>query len=223
MLLAALMLSSVLALQEKPAAPAEKTSSWSSRGVTLEVSPEGRIELTVRRRGKDSCEDETKTYRADSFEEFRKKYPEIAREYPIEGFLASPDGGDLFGAWNPWPTFWPEALRQWFEKSRLAMPTVAPPKSRMFGVQVAPVDEPLAAQMDLGAGEGVLVRHVQAGSAAEKSGLRAWDVILTMNGKTVAGPEAFRKEIQEQLPKGFELEILRRGKRETLKVGAEKS
>ncbi len=92
---------------------------------------------------------------------------------------------------------------------------------REFGIKVEPVSEVLAAQLDLKDGEGVQVAEVKPGSVAEKAGLRKHDVVLKLNAKAITDKWQFRKDVRELVGKAFELEIVRAGKRETLKVKAE--
>ncbi|OPY57727.1 MAG: putative serine protease HhoB precursor [Pelotomaculum sp. PtaU1.Bin035] len=53
------------------------------------------------------------------------------------------------------------------------------------GVQVRPVDGEVARYLGLAKAEGALVTGVVAGSPAQKSGLRQWDVIVEFNGAKV--------------------------------------
>jgi len=54
--------------------------------------------------------------------------------------------------------------------------------SPWVGVQVRPVDEEAARYLGLAKAEGALVTGVIAGSPAQKSGLKQWDVIVELNG-----------------------------------------
>lgn len=95
----------------------------------------------------------------------------------------------------------------------------APPAGREFGIRVGPVPETLREQFSLGESEGIVAEEVKPGSVAEKSGLRKYDIILKVDGKAVTDKWQFRRDVQEALgKKGFPLEILRGGKRETLEV-----
>lgn len=203
----ALVLSSMLAFQDG-------SPKVASRGISFELSPDGRVELTIREQDPATGEKTSKTYKADSIEEFKKLYPDLAREYRVDRFLASPDGGSwwddrLGSTLTPWLNFWPEPMQKLFAK-------------RTFGVQVGPPDEALSAQLDLGKDEGLLVREVAEGSPAAKAGVRRHDILLRMNGKPVTGGAEFRREVREHLEKGFELEVVRQGKRQTIRVSPEK-
>lgn len=105
-------------------------------------------------------------------------------------------------------------------------PRQAPvPGGRELGVKVQDVGDTLRDQLSLKANEGVLVTEVKPGSIAEKSGLKEHDIFVKLDGKTVTDRWQFRADVLAALGKPeFELELLRAGKRETVKVktGAKK-
>jgi S1-C subfamily serine protease len=54
---------------------------------------------------------------------------------------------------------------------------------------------------------------------AEKAGIQQHDIILKLDGKAVGDKWEFRKDVLRALEKGdFDVEILRSGKRQTLKA-----
>ncbi|MCX7882637.1 MAG: Do family serine endopeptidase [Brevinematales bacterium] len=66
---------------------------------------------------------------------------------------------------------------------------------------------------------GVLIARVEAGTPAEKAGLKARDIILKVNGKTVSSPDEVQQMVGSQMPGStITLEILREGKRESVRV-----
>jgi serine protease Do len=100
-----------------------------------------------------------------------------------------------------------------------APPVVPPPAGPEFGVKVEPVDETLRDQLSLKEGEGVMVAEVKPGSTAEKAGLRKHDIVLKLDAAAVGDSWQFRKDVLKALERPeFELEVVRAGKRETLKV-----
>lgn len=72
-------------------------------------------------------------------------------------------------------------------------------KSSMLGVEAESIDGQLAQYF--GVEEGVLVRSVAADSAAEKAGLKAGDVIIKIDGKTVETPREISMEMRALRPR----------------------
>jgi hypothetical protein len=93
------------------------------------------------------------------------------------------------------------------------------PGGRELGVKVQDVGETLRDQLSLKENEGVLVTEVKPGSPGEKAGLKEHDILLKLEGKTVTDRWQFRADVLSALGKAeFDLEILRSGKKETIKV-----
>jgi hypothetical protein len=93
------------------------------------------------------------------------------------------------------------------------------PGGRELGVKVQDVGETLRDQLGLKENEGVLVTEVKPSSAAEKAGLKEHDILLQLEGKAVTDRWQFRADVLTALGKPeFELQILRAGKKETVKV-----
>jgi hypothetical protein len=241
------------------------TSRDLMRGVTLEIYPDGRVELTVREENRKTGKKEYRTHKADSLDEFKAKFPEVAKEHDIDRFVPRA-GSDSTGAgktdddsweewkkgfdrewlWDhgvgrffkPWMPFPAAPFGRWFEdglkpfeklrdlgfgRERNGGATVRRQGPR-FGIEIAPVSEVLASHVAIEAGKGgVLVEDVTSGSPAEKAGLKKHDILLKIDGESIGGTSRFRKTIQERMEKGFELEIVRRGKLETVSVKPEKS
>ena len=99
-------------------------------------------------------------------------------------------------------------------------PQQAPiPGGRELGVKVEAVGETLRDQLSLKEAEGVLVTEVKPGSLAEKAGLKHHDLLLKLDGKPVTDRWQFRADVLVALGKPeFDVELLRAGKRETVKV-----
>ena len=83
---------------------------------------------------------------------------------------------------------------------------------------LAPVPELLTSQLGLSENSGVVVAGVVTGSAAEKAGLRKFDVIIRFAGGEVHGdPRRFQEQVRSQpAGKKVELTVLRGGKKESL-------
>jgi len=92
-----------------------------------------------------------------------------------------------------------------------------------LGVGIQPLTQDLAVSFGAEGEEGIVVRMVQDGSAADKAGLRSGDIILQLNGTVVNDTGRFRNEVSAN-PPGTEirLRILRDGKKIdlTAKVGS---
>ena len=123
--------------------------------------------------------------------------------------------------------FYKEMLKRFGDPDEKAPPAPPPPApapapapgGREFGVKIDSVGETLRDQLSLKEGEGVLVGEVKPGSVAEKSGVKQHDIILKLDGHAVGDKWEFRKDLLKALEKPeFELEILRGGKKETLKA-----
>ncbi len=102
-----------------------------------------------------------------------------------------------------------------------APPRQAPlaPGGRELGVRVETVSEILRDQLSLNENEGVLVAEVKPGSIAEKSGLKEHDILVKLAGKPITDRWQFRSEMLVAMGKPeFEVDLLRAGKRETVKV-----
>ena len=108
---------------------------------------------------------------------------------------------------------------------RLEPPQDTPPRQtpipggRELGVKVQEIGETLRDQLSLKENEGVLVTEVKPGSVAEKAGLKEHDILIKLEGKTVTDRWQFRADVLSALGKPeFDVEILRAGKKETVKV-----
>lgn len=64
--------------------------------------------------------------------------------------------------------------------------------------------------------------NVLENTPAQRAGLKKHDIILNLNGKAITDRGEFRKQVRELADKGFDLEIVRQGRHETIKVPAEK-
>jgi hypothetical protein len=92
------------------------------------------------------------------------------------------------------------------------LPSEEPESTPVAGALLSPVDDSLRAQLDIPEGQGAVVSKVAPGSVAEALGLKKNDVLLEIDGKKVASPEAAKGSIA----KDSALLVLRKGKRETL-------
>jgi hypothetical protein len=180
-----------------------------TQGIRFSMNPDGTVQFTAPEKDDQTERREYRTYRASSMDDFKKKYPQVVEKYELDKLVSVREapGGD-------------DALRQWLG---LGEPPEGKDESegRRFGILIAPVPPALAAHLALPEGEGLLVRQVEAGSLAQKSEVKRFDVILALNGQKahVQNVEEFRKSLQEALgTEKFSLELIRGGKRETIQV-----
>ena len=234
-----LLLWALLSVQDKPDLSKTKLFVYDGeKGLTLRVKDDGKVELTVK---------DDKSYSAESAEDFEKKFPEVVKKHGLRKYLGSKGvvARDEFDTWweelKKGRKFVPELpefgnpldedTEKWLEdvlkgvRKRVPLLPPAPkepapaPSGKEFGVKIESVGETLRDQLSLKEGEGVLVGEVKPGSVADKSGVKQHDIILKLDGKAVADKWEFRKDLLKALDKPeFDLEILRGGKKETLKA-----
>jgi len=97
-------------------------------------------------------------------------------------------------------------------------------KRPTLGMSVIPLNPQLAKYFDVPDGKGLLVEEVKEGSAAEKAGFMAGDVIMKIGDKRVAKVHEFRSELAEyEEGDKVSVEILRKGSRKTLTVEIEET
>ncbi len=88
------------------------------------------------------------------------------------------------------------------------------------GVEVQDIDERLARALGVAVDAGAVVTRVYPGSAAERAGLRAGDVITAANGQRIGGRDALRNfEGLQALGSRITLDVLRDGRSLRLATG----
>ncbi len=88
-----------------------------------------------------------------------------------------------------------------------------------IGVQIQPVTADIAESLGMKNAEGALVAEPQSGSPAAKAGVKAGDVITTVDGTAVKDAHALARKISAMPPgTSVNLGILRNGKQETVKL-----
>ncbi len=86
-----------------------------------------------------------------------------------------------------------------------------------IGVQIQPVTSEIADSLSLKTTRGALVAEPQSGSPAQKAGIKAGDVIVAVNGESVADARNLARRISAMAPgTSVKLGIIRGGKEETL-------
>lgn len=198
------MACALLALQEtKPELEGTRLFVYDAeKGFSFKIQKDGRVELRTSK----------ETLEAPSGEEFRKRHAAAVRKLELGRWLGGPD--------DEW-TRWLERQREEMDELRKLFrnaPLLPTPPDREFGVRVEAVEETLRVQLGFNEGEGLQVTEVKAGSAADRAGLKKHDLVLALDGAPAGDRWAFRRDVLAGLDKGFELLVLRGGKRVTLKV-----
>lgn len=102
-----------------------------------------------------------------------------------------------------------------WDNGNLSMTTRGP----RLGIDAEDISGQLGSYFGVPDGEGVLVRDVNAGSAAEKAGVKAGDVITTLNGERIHGLAELRSKIAASAEgKTAKLGVLRNRSALTLEV-----
>jgi serine protease Do len=94
---------------------------------------------------------------------------------------------------------------------------------RTIGVGVSSLSKQLGDYFGAKDGEGILITSVEADSPAASAGLRAGDVIIEANGKTVNGSGDLVKTLNEEKEGDITLTVLRDKSRRTFTVTPEES
>jgi serine protease Do len=86
-----------------------------------------------------------------------------------------------------------------------------------IGVQIQPVTTEIADSLGLKNARGALVAEPQSGSPAQKAGIKAGDVIVSVNGETVTDARNLARRISAMAPgTSIKLGVIRGGKEDTL-------
>lgn len=165
---------------------------------------------------------ETQVYEAQSVEDFKDKYPEIAKRYGIgveKGnsfrfrFRDTSPRGRMFRS-NP-------DLHRAIEKEVLE----SSKNQDRLGVYFDAVEPSLRTFLDLEPGVGFLVKEVEPNSLAQRMGIQAKDVLVEIQGQSIRGPKTIRDTLQAA-PAGSEISVnlIRPGQgKMTLKANKEKA
>lgn len=97
-------------------------------------------------------------------------------------------------------------------------PVEEPPPEFWIGASVSAVAPTLRAQLDIPDDRGLAVTGLAEGSPAAAAGLRADDVILTVDGSPISDPLPLRTHVARSAGRPLALEYLRAGETRSLKV-----
>jgi serine protease Do len=87
-----------------------------------------------------------------------------------------------------------------------------------LGVSIQGLDEDLAQALGIKSTDGVLIGDVSPNSPAEKAGLKRGDVVVAVDGRKISSSGEFRNLIAAAGAKPVALELLRDGKRQTVRA-----
>ena len=173
--------------------------------LTLEIGPDGAVKAETTDTGGEG-ERETRSFTAPSLQEFKKKYPDLAEKFRVDGFRLHvvaprlPDADSL-------------GLGFRLDRAPLGFETKLFGR-KVLGVYTGAVGALLRSHLGLEEGEGLAVRDVVPGSFADRLGMQPLDIIVELNGETVGDAVAVRR-IMSQIEEGaaVSVEILRKGER----------
>ena len=91
-----------------------------------------------------------------------------------------------------------------------------------IGLSCDQLSDDLRSHLKIEEGQGLIVRDAHEGKAADKAGLTAHDVIQKADGEPVSDVKQLIAAVQEAAPEELTLQIIREGKKQTVKVTPEK-
>lgn len=109
------------------------------------------------------------------------------------------------------------------DKKKMIFMSAQPTGKYKLGVALAPLGELVRAQLRLEEGAGMAVENVMDDSAAEKAGLRRFDIIIKVDDKDVRDLSDLTKLVEKagESNSQLHLRIVRRGERQTVTVTPE--
>ncbi|MBC8289882.1 MAG: PDZ domain-containing protein [Planctomycetes bacterium] len=91
-----------------------------------------------------------------------------------------------------------------------------------IGVACDEIGDDLRAHIDLPEGQGVMVKNVFPDSAAAKAGFKNYDIVLSAGEEKLKSPYDLVKAVQKAKDKEIRFEVLRKGRKSTIKVTPQK-
>lgn len=88
-----------------------------------------------------------------------------------------------------------------------------------LGVEIGPIDRQTQAAMGLDSRNGAYINSITPGGPAERGGLQAGDIVVSLNGRAVADSTDLTRRVGQTSPgDSLRMEILRDGRRQTVTV-----
>ncbi len=105
---------------------------------------------------------------------------------------------------------------------RVTLGPVQPaPPDFWIGISVTPITAVLRDQLQIGGGQGLVVTNVVDGGPAARAGLKANDILLSMNDSNLVEPADLVKLVQSSGEKPMTVKLLREGERKSIDVTPE--
>lgn len=185
----------------------------------MSVGPDG-VKVKVEEKGADG-KAETKTYEAPSLEEFRSKYPDIAKQYLDGGGMrVDAPRWRVFSHGNPGMQnlqivpFGSDPLD--VPEPKLGVPEEVPAGERL-GVYVEPIGDELREHLGLSDNQGLRVKETMVDSLGARLGLEAGDIVLEIGKTRICGVEDVRAALRDTPASSkVEVKVVRKGKELTL-------
>lgn len=92
-------------------------------------------------------------------------------------------------------------MRRLFVLFLIGWLAVEAPPTGWLGLTVQELTPQIAMRLGIHLREGVFVAAVQSGSPADRGGIRAGDVIVSLEGNKISSPEALRQEVAKISPR----------------------
>ncbi len=209
-------------------------------GTSIQIGPNG-VHVEMDEQGPNG-KTEHKVYEADSMDQFRKQYPQVAKKVFGNGhdgagilqFHFGPNGLTLPDGLTPWTLPTPSApttpsaprvltprthgqLRQLQPRAGSGHEQAEVVQRPKLGVYIAPMSADLRSFLGITGQQGLLVESVADGSLAQKLGVQPKDVVLKVAGHEVAAPQDVAEALASVDPGSkVEVEVNRMGQVETL-------
>ena len=159
-----------------------------SSSTRIEMGPKGvRVEVEEPKEGGGT---ETKTYEAEDLDSLRSQYPEVAKQFFLDGrgFGLPGFGRDGFPGLDKLE---PAPLRPFIGRGGdpfvVPSPTVnqPPAEGERLGVYVGELEDAVRRFLDIEGDLGLLVESIETGSLAAKLGIRPKDVVLRIGDRPI--------------------------------------